>query len=268
MTILNNPSHQPLKDPPRLQNPPITVTPIYGIPRVRKGEDLSYLIISAMNKSGLELQDGDVVVITQKAISKAEGMAIDLNEVMPGSRARRLARSIGKDPRVVELILREAKRVVRLGHGVIITETRHGFVCANSGVDQSNVEEGYATTLPLDPDSSARKIRRKLEAKTGKRVAVVITDTFGRPWREGQVDVAIGCSGIRPLISLKGTLDPYGYRLKVTEPAVVDEIAAASELVMRKLEMVPAALVRGARYERGETGIGSLIRQRKLDLFR
>lgn len=238
---------------------------------MRKGQDLSSLIISAMNRSGLELQDGDVVVITQKVISKAEGMAIDLTDVTPGRKAMRLARSIGKDPRVVELILREAKRVVRSGHGVIITETRHGFVCANSGVDQSNVEEGYATMLPLDPDSSARRIRRKLEERTGKKVAVVITDTFGRPWREGQVDVAIGCSGIRPLVSLKGTLDPYGYRLKVTEPAVVDEIAAASELVMRKLEMVPAALVRGARYERGErgeTGIGSLIRQRKLDLFR
>lgn len=235
---------------------------------MRKGDNLSSLVISAISKSGLELQDGDVVVITQKVISKAEGMAIQLTEVTPSRKAKRLAKSIKKDPRVVELILREAKRVVRSGHGVIITETRHGFVCANSGVDQSNVEEGHATTLPLDPDSSARRIRRKLEERTGKKVAVVITDTFGRPWREGQVDVAIGCSGIRPLVSLKGTLDPYGYRLKVTEPAVVDEIAAAAELVMRKLEMVPAALVRGARYERAETGIGSLIRQRKLDLFR
>lgn len=235
---------------------------------MRKGEDLPSLVISAMGKTGLELQDGDVVVITQKIISKAEGMAIDLTDVTPGRKARRLAKSMSKDPRVVELILREAKRVVRSGHGVMITETRHGFVCANSGVDQSNVDEGYATILPVDPDSSARRIRRELEKRTGRKVAVVITDTFGRPWREGQVDVAIGCSGIRPLSSLKGTLDPYGYRLKVTEPAVVDEIAAASELVMRKLDMVPAALVRGARYERGETGIGSLIRQRKIDLFR
>ncbi len=251
-----------------MQNPSITIIPIYGIPRVRKGQDISALVISAMDKSALKLQDGDVVVITQKVVSKAEGMAIDLTEVRPSRKARRLGRSVGKDPRVVELILREGKRVVRSGHGVIITETRHGFVCANSGVDQSNVDEGYATILPVDPDSSARRIRRGLEKRTGRKVAVVITDTFGRPWREGQVDVAIGCSGIRPLSSLKGKLDPYGYRLKVTEPAVVDEIAAASELVMRKLEMVPAALVRGVRYERGETGIGSLIRQRKFDLFR
>jgi coenzyme F420-0:L-glutamate ligase/coenzyme F420-1:gamma-L-glutamate ligase len=235
---------------------------------VRKGEALPSLILHALGESALELLDRDVVVVTQKVVSKAEGRAIDLTEVSASGKASRLAKMLGKDPRIVELILMEAKRVVRWGHGVIITETKHGFVCANSGVDQSNVEEGYATTLPIDPDGSARRLRRSLEEKTGKKLAVVITDTFGRPWREGQVDVAIGCSGIEPLSSLRGALDPYGYRLKVTEPAVVDEIAAASELVMRKLEMVPAAVVRGVKYERGEGGVSSLVRKRKIDLFR
>ncbi len=186
----------------------------------------------------------------------------------PGRRALDLAPKLHKDPRLVSLILRESKRVVRIGHGIIITETKHGFVCANSGVDQSNVEDGHVTLLPLNPDSSARRIREAVRRTTGKEIAVVVTDTFGRPWREGQVDVAIGCSGIRPTKNLKGIIDPYGYTLQVTEPAIVDEVAAAAELVMGKLEMVPAAIVRGLKYDKSEDGIGRMLRKRELDLFR
>ena len=151
---------------------------------------------------------------------------------------------------------------------MLITETLHGFVCANSGIDQSNVEDGYLTLLPEDPDRSAKKIRKGLERASAKRLAVVITDTFGRPWRDGQTDVAIGCSGINPLDDLVGTTDPYGHMLRVTQPAIVDEIAAASELVMRKHSLTPAALVRGAVFKRGEAGVKSMVRERRLNLFR
>jgi len=169
---------------------------------------------------------------------------------------------------MVELVLRESKRVVRKGHGVLITETRHGFVCANSGIDVSNVETGYAALLPLDPDASARRIRTSLEKATAKRLAVIVTDTFGRPWREGQTDLAIGCSGIAPTQKLAGRKDPYGYVLRVTQPAIVDEVAAAAELVMKKLSLVPVAIVRGVKYRRGESGARSMVRKRSLDLFR
>jgi coenzyme F420-0:L-glutamate ligase/coenzyme F420-1:gamma-L-glutamate ligase len=166
------------------------------------------------------------------------------------------------------MILKESRRVVRQGHGVLIVETRHGFICANAGIDQSNVEEGYLALLPEYPDLSARKLRKALEKATGKKLAVVITDTFGRPWRDGHVDVAIGCSGIAPLEDLVGTTDPYGHKLRVTQPALVDEIAAASELVMRKHSLTPACVVRGVAYRRGYRGVNTLVRERKLDLFR
>ncbi|HZW85272.1 MAG TPA: coenzyme F420-0:L-glutamate ligase, partial [Nitrososphaerales archaeon] len=156
----------------------------------------------------------------------------------------------------------------RAGHGVIITETRQGLVCANSGVDQSNVGKGYAALLPKDPDLSARTLRRSLEKATGVKLAVVVTDTFGRPWRRGQTDVAIGCSGIEPLFSYRGKRDRYGYSLRVTEPAVVDEIAGAAELATGKLSGIPAAVLRGATYRRGESGVASLVMARERDLFR
>jgi len=214
------------------------------------------------------LLDGDVVVVKHKVVSKSEGRVVVLDDVSPGQRAIRLATSEGKDPRLVELILREAVRVVRKGHGVIITETRHGFVCANSGIDQSNVGQGNAALLPLDPDESARRLRRALESATGRTLAVVVTDTFGRPWRKGQTDVAIGCSGIAPLVKYAGKTDAYGYRLRVTEPAVVDEIAGAAELAIGKLKGIPCAIVRGVEYTRGEGGIGELIMPPDRDLFR
>ena len=254
---------------PDLRDPwKVRIAPLEGIKRVRPGDDLSRLINEAISRKGLLAEDGDIVVVTQKVVSKSEGRLVKLAGVKPGRRARKLASELGKDPRLVELVLREARRVVRKGHGVLITETHHGFVCANSGIDQSNVERGYVALLPVDPDRSARKIRMELQKLTGKRLAVVVTDTFGRPWREGQVDVALGCSGISPLSRLIGKTDPYGYRLRVTAPAIVDEVASGAELVMRKLALVPAVLVRGVEHRPSNKGAKSLVRERAFDLFR
>jgi len=244
------------------------IAPVLGIKRIEPGDELGEIIAEALRKTGFELIDDDVVVVTQKVVSKSEGRLVRLDQVNPTKKARDVAAELGKDPRMVELVLRESTRVVRKGHGVLITETRHGFVCANSGVDVSNVKSGYASLLPVDPDASARRIRKSMEKATACRLAVIVTDTFGRPWREGQTDVAIGCSGIAPTETLAGAEDPYGYVLKVTQPAVVDELAAAAELVMKKLSLVPVAIVRGVKYRRSESGARSLVRKRSLDLFR
>ena len=246
----------------------VEVMPIMGIPEVVRGDDLGALVFDSIKRGRMSLRDRDVVVVTQKVVSKAAGRVLRLDAIAPGSMARDLARELDKDPRLVELILREAVRVVRVGHGVIKTETSQGFVSANSGVDQSNVGRGFAAMLPVDPDSSARKIRKKLERASGKKLAVVVTDTFGRPWRLGQTDVAIGCSGIAPLVPYAGRKDRFGYALRVTEPSVVDEIAAAAELVVGKLDGIPAALVRGASYAPGEGGVRSLVMPPERDLFR
>ncbi|MGP8125654.1 MAG: coenzyme F420-0:L-glutamate ligase [Nitrososphaerales archaeon] len=246
----------------------VEVIPLEGIPEVAVGSDVAGVVLAALERFGLELKDGDIVVVKQKIVSKAEGQVVRLRDVVPGRRAKGLAKAAGKDPRLTELVLRESVRVVRSGHGVVITETKHGFVCANSGVDQSNVGKGRASLLPLDSDLSARRIRKALEAHTGVNLAVVVTDTFGRPWRRGQTDVAIGCSGIDPLLSFRGKADRFGYALRVTEPAVVDEVAGAAELAMGKLERVPVAVVRGVKYARGEEGVKSLIMKRERDLFR
>jgi coenzyme F420-0:L-glutamate ligase/coenzyme F420-1:gamma-L-glutamate ligase len=252
-----------------LPNPSeVRVTPIEGIKRVERGDELGGIIAEALSGKKFRLEDDDIVVVTQKIVSKSEGRLARLDEVKPTREAAALAAELGKDPRMIELVLRESRRVVRKGHGVLITETKHGFVCANSGIDVSNVEAGYAALLPVDPDASARRIRASLEKATTKRVAVIVTDTFGRPWREGQMDLAIGCSGIAPTQRLAGKKDPYGYVLKVTQPAIVDEVAAAAELVMKKLSLVPVAIVRGVNYRRGESGVRSMVRKRSLDLFR
>ncbi|MDE1853609.1 MAG: coenzyme F420-0:L-glutamate ligase [Thaumarchaeota archaeon] len=246
----------------------IEVIPVPGIPEVKQGADLGVLILEALRENSLSLEEGDVVVVKQKVVSKSEGQLVRLSEVVPTPAAKKLAKREGKDAKLVEVILREAVRVVRAGHGVIITETRHGFVCANSGVDQSNVGKGLVALLPKDPDASARRIRGELEAASGKRVAVIVTDTFGRPWRIGQTDVAIGCSGIAPLVPYAGKKDKFGYHLRVTEPAVVDEIAGAAELAIGKLNGIPAALIRGVSYTRGEKKLKSIIMPPSRDLFR
>lgn len=247
---------------------PVSIFPVEGIKRVEPGDPLAAIIYSSLRAMGFDLTDGDIVVVTQKIVSKSEGRLVRLTDVKPGRRAVSIAAELKKDPRVVELVLRESRRIVRKGQGILITETRHGFVCANSGIDMSNVEEGLVALLPLDPDASARRLRRALEKATGRRLAVIITDTFGRPWRVGQTDVAIGCSGIDPTEKLSGRVDPYGYELRVTQPAVADEVAGAAELVMAKLSMVPVAIARGVNYSRGDMGAKSMVLDGRLDLFR
>ena len=246
----------------------IEVIPLQGIPEVARGDDLAALILGAVNSNSLTLVDGDVVVVKHKIVSKSEGRVIRLSSVTPGERARAMAKKQGKDPRIVELILAESVRVVRAGHGVIITETKQGFVCANSGIDQSNVGKGSVALLPVDPDRSAHKLRRELEKRTGKLLAVVVTDTFGRPWRLGQTDVAVGCSGVLPLVEYAGRRDKFGYELRVTEPSVVDEIAGAAELAIGKLNGIPVAVVRGVEYVRGEGTVKDMLMPPDRDLFR
>ena len=246
----------------------IEVIPLPGIPEVSKGDDLAALILAAAGKNFLALDDGDVVVVKHKIVSKSEGRVVRLGTVVPGRRARALAKREGKDPRLVELMLQESVRVVRADHGVIITETKQGFVCANSGIDQSNVGGGSVALLPVDPDRSAHKLRRELERRTGKPLAVVVTDTFGRPWRLGQTDVAIGCSGVLPLVKYAGRKDKFGYELRVTEPSVVDEVAGAAELAIGKLNGIPAAIVKGVEYVRGEEGVKGMLMPAERDLFR
>lgn len=246
----------------------IEVIPLLGIPEVSEGDDLGEAILASVRDHGLALRDGDIVVVKQKVVSKAEGRVVKLESVVPSREAGRLAKRQGKDPRLVELILKESVRVVRAGHGVIITETKGGFVCANSGIDQSNVGSGFVALLPVDPDLSARRLRRRLEKASRRKLAVVVTDTFGRPWRRGQTDVAIGCSGIVPLLPYTGKKDKFGYELRVTEPAVVDEIAGAAELATGKLKGIPAALIRGAEFIRGEAGVRSIMMPPDRDLFR
>jgi coenzyme F420-0:L-glutamate ligase / coenzyme F420-1:gamma-L-glutamate ligase len=246
----------------------LEVIPVPGLPDVKAGDDLAWLILDALRKIHVSLRNDDILVVKQKVVSKSEGRLVKLATVTPGRKATALAKKEGKDPKLVELVLREAVRVVRAGHGVIITETRHGFVCANSGVDQSNVGGGFAALLPLDPDKSARGLRRRLEDMSSRRLAVIVTDTFGRPWRRGQTDVAIGCSGINPLVSYAGKKDAFGYELRVTEPAIVDEIAGAAELSIGKLARIPAAIVRGVEFVPGERGVKSLVMSRERDLFR
>jgi coenzyme F420-0:L-glutamate ligase/coenzyme F420-1:gamma-L-glutamate ligase len=235
---------------------------------VQPGDDLAGMIVEAA-RAAAGIEPRDVFVVTQKVVSKAEGRIVDLATVTPSSWAEQIATAWDKDARQVEVVLRESARIVRMGHGVMICETHHGFVCANAGVDASNVARtGTVCLLPVDPDASARAIRDRVRSEAGVDVAVVISDTFGRPWREGHVNFAIGCAGIEARIDYAGQVDPAGYELRVTQICVVDELAAAAELVQRKLDRVPAAVVRGVEYRDGDGGVRSLIREAEKDLFR
>lgn len=242
----------------------ISVLPVHGLPEIEPGADLAAMIADCV-----ELHDGDVVVVTSKIVSKAEGCAIELSDVEPSPFAVEWAGRWDKDPRLVEVVLRQSVRVVRQIGPVLITETRHGFVCANSGVDQSSSgAAGRVLTLPADPDGSARRIRAGL-AQLGHDVAVIVSDTFGRPWREGQTDVAIGVAGIRPLHSYIGEVDPHGHQFRVQEICVADELAGAAELVKGNTSRVPAAVVRGYAYTPDpEASMQAVIRESSRDLFR
>lgn len=242
----------------------LQILPVTGLPEIVAGDDLAAQIAGR-----IDLVDGDVVVITSKIVSKAEGCAVDLADVEPSPFAVEWSRRWEKDPRVVEIVLRESTRVVRQVGPVLITETRHGFVCANSGVDQSSSgAHDRILVLPTDPDASARRARQRF-GELGVDVAVVITDTFGRPWREGQTDIAIGVAGIDPLRSYIGETDPHGHEFRVQEICVADELAAASELVKGNTSRIPVAVVRGFEWSVDDSAtMGPVIRDSSRDLFR
>ena len=247
---------------------PVSIYPVPGLPEISRGAALERLIVDGLTRRGLSLEAGDVVVVTQKIVSKAEGRTRSLGDVQPSARATEIGHRIGFDPRHVEVILGESVRVVREAPRVLITETRHGFVCANAGVDRSNTGgQELVVLLPEHPDESAGRLREGLKEITGAMVGVVISDSFGRPWREGQVNVAIGAAGVMALRDYRGHRDPAGYQLQGTELGVVDELASAAELVMGKLDRVPVALIRGAQVA-GEGTVRSLLRNPATDLFR
>lgn len=245
----------------------IEVIGLEGMPDVRSGDNLDELIIRACRREGFTIQGGDVLIVAQKIISKAENRLVRAGTVQPSKFAQELGESSNKDARMVEVILGESKRIVRMAHDIIITQTKHGFVCANSGVDHSNLRKGFFSTLPPDPDKSAHRLRVGLKKRLKVDVAVVITDTFGRPWRIGQVDIAIGVSGLSPIIDYRGKRDQYGNPLNVTEMAVADELASAGELVKGKSSRVPVAIIRGYGYDRREGSSKELIREPAKDLF-
>jgi coenzyme F420-0:L-glutamate ligase/coenzyme F420-1:gamma-L-glutamate ligase len=215
-----------------------------------------------------EINDGDILVFSQKIVSKNEGRILSLSSVNPSLLANGIASSYGKDPRLIELILSESERIVRMENGIIIVKTKHGFVCANAGIDESNVQDGYATLLPKDPDKSAILLKERIEQKTGKNISVIISDTFGRPFRLGQTDVAIGIAGLEPILDYNGKSDTFGKIMRVTAIAVADEICSASELVMGKVEKCPIAIVRNYNYNFSNAKIQKLLRSEHDDLFR
>lgn len=245
---------------------------VSGIPEVSSGCDLAALILRAMRLQDTPLKSGDIVVVTQKVVSKAEGRTVHLAEIEPSGFARRFAEPTGRDPRLVELVIRESVGIVRQDRerGILITETAHGFVCANSGIDASNVVgDDTVTLLPKDPDGSARELLWRFIGETGiPELAVIITDTFGRAWREGHVNFAIGVAGMEPFIDYRGQPDVQSKVMGVTKIATADEVAAASELVMGKVEQVPVVIARGVRFSPGSGSAAELVRERANDLFR
>ncbi len=248
----------------------IEIIPIQITRDIQAGDRLDRIIFESIGKFG-QLLNGDILVVAQKVVSKAEGRIISLETIKPSSKAILIAGQTNKDPRLMEVILNESKQIIRSQRGVIIVETKNGLVCANAGIDQSNVQNGdsHASLLPEDSDSSAWRLRASLKDLAGVDIAVIISDTFGRPFREGQVNMAIGFAGISPVKSYVGKVDIYGRRLRVTEIAIVDEIAAAAELQMGKSGRVPAVIVRGYEYESSNgSSISNLLRFKEKDLFR
>jgi len=248
----------------------IQVIGIEGLPVIKRGDNLAELICQAAEKQGTPIQDGDIIVVSHIAVSRAEGSIINLNEVRPSTFAVQLAKELNKDPRLVEVVLRESKGIVRMGDGKLITETKHGFICANSGVDISNVPgENKVALLPRNPDRSAREIREEIKRITGRDVAVIISDTHGRPLREGEINIAIGIAGIKPIKDRRGEKDLFGYTLRVKHTAIADELASAAELVIGQAdEGIPAAIIRGYKYPKSEEAKATeLIRPREKDLF-
>jgi coenzyme F420-0:L-glutamate ligase/coenzyme F420-1:gamma-L-glutamate ligase len=239
-----------------------------GIGEVSKGDSIGALICDACSKQNLSLLDDDILVVAQKIVSKAEGRILSLDDVQPSARAIELAGQLDKEPALVEVILRESRGIIRMGGRALIVETHHGFICANAGVDQSNVGQKKVALLPKDPDGSAQAIRKEIQRRTERQPAVIISDSFGRAWRMGTVDVAVGVAGLKTIKDERGMTDRYGYQLKAAVAAVADEIAAAAELVMGKRDGVPVVIVRGCEFEREEGSVRELLRPEAEDLFR
>ncbi len=249
------------------------IIPIIGIGDISPGTDLGLVIYEALQAQQLELQQGDILVVTQKIVSKAEGNIVNLEEIRASEFAHSLALESKKDAPYIEAVLRESRRIVRMDHGVLICETKHGFICANAGVDESNVNGAREITLlPVDPDHSAQELRSRLQDRSGEGsafdIAIIISDTWGRPWRAGQVNMAIGVAGMEAIVDYRGQHDPYGYELHASVLAVADELAAAGELVMGKIDRIPVALIRGYTYIPGEGSAKTLLRDPATDMFR
>ena len=248
----------------------IQIFPVIGLPLIKKMDDLSKLIVSAIKKQGIEFLDGDVLVLCHVIVSKAEGRIIDLKTVTPSKSSINFAEYTGKDPRLVEVILNEARAIRRMGPGVLVTETKQGFVCANSGVDKSNVPgDDIVAPLPSDPDKSAQEVRKRILELTSKNIAVIIADTHGRAHRDGEVNVAVGASGFSVIRDRRGEKDLFGYELKIKRTAIADELAGAAELVIGQAnEGIPAAIIRGYKLPVSETSDAKeLVRPREKDLF-
>jgi coenzyme F420-0:L-glutamate ligase/coenzyme F420-1:gamma-L-glutamate ligase len=250
---------------------PVQVIAVEGLPLIRKGDNLAQLICSAAEKQHTPIQNGDVLVATHVAVSKAEGNVVNLDKVVPSKKANEIAKKTGKDPALVEVVLRESKDIVRMRDSVLITESRQGFICANSGVDRSNVEgERNVAPLPRYPDLSAKKIRQEMKKLTGCDVAVIVSDTHGRPFRMGEVNVAVGVSGLKPIRDRRGEKDLFGYVLRIKQTAIADELASAAELVIGQAnEGIPVAIIRGYNYPKSDTAKATeLIRSREKNLFK
>lgn len=258
-----------------LMNSEVRISAIPGIPEIESGDDLASVILASLEQAHIRLEDGDILIIAQKVVSKAEGRMVALDQVTPSEEALALATQVNKDPRKLEIILQESSRIVRAvkregdKEGILITEHNLGFVCANAAVDESNcAQEDTLILLPVDPDLSARNLRDRLSAAFGVRVGIVITDTFGRPWRMGLVNVAIGLAGVPAKEDLIGKKDAFGRELLVTTPAIADELAAASGLLMTKDGMKPAILFKGVKWEEQQSSAKELVRPAQEDLFR
>jgi coenzyme F420-0:L-glutamate ligase/coenzyme F420-1:gamma-L-glutamate ligase len=242
---------------------------IVGLPEIKKGDDLTRLFLDAVNEQKENLEDGDVIVFTSKVVSKSEGRVVDLSSVQVSEEAERIARETEKDPRIVQLVLDESKGIERMMRNHVIVESKHGFVCANAGVDESNVEEGKAVLLPKDPQRSAQQLKKEIEARSGRAIAVLIADSFGRAFRDGVTGICVGVSGIPALVDRRGEEDRFGKIAEITKEAIADEICAAANLVMGEFkEGIPIAIVRGLLLERCERDIKELLFSREDDLFR
>jgi len=241
----------------------LQILPIHIEKEITENDDLSTLIINSC-----DIHNDDIVVIAQKIISKQEGRVVKLSTITPSLLSEGISSQYNKDPRIVELILSESKKIVRMKNGLLIVETNHGFICANAGIDESNVVDGFVTLLPLNSDRSAELIRTKILNKTGKNVAIIISDTFGRPFRMGQINCAIGISGLNPILDYSGTLDSFNRILRVTAIAIADELSSAAELVMEKTKKCPVVIIRNYSYDFTEKSIDDLIRPENEDLFK